>query len=212
MTRHAWTRVGAAALVMLAAAGTADAKQNRFGNRVHAALAQNGVTSAEIADGTIACEDLSSEVLNGCSAADTGGQTDAGAQNVFMDGFTQVNRDMPSTSSANDPAASIAKLTVGEGSHIILASIVWSANPLDFSGIVSCHLVPPNGPNSKAEFIGQGTTTGTLFIQTTNVGPGVVDFRCSDQSAGSTVQYRFLQLTAIPVSSITRTQLPDDLH
>ena len=130
-----------------------------------------------------------------------------GAQNVFVDGFRTNDQDLPSTPSGNDPAASIAQLEVGEGTHIIFASIVWSASPLNFSGIVTCHLVPPNGPNSKAEFIGQGTTTGTLFAQTTNSGPGVVDFRCSDQLVGSDVRYRFLQLTAIQVPTLTRTNL-----
>ena len=114
---------------------------------------------------------------------------------------------MPSTPSGNSPAASIAKLEVGEGSHVIFASIVWSGSPLNFSGIVTCHLVPPNGPNSKAEFIGTGVTTGTLFAKTTNTGAGTVEFRCSDQSDGSDVFYRFVQLTAIPVPSLTRTNL-----
>jgi len=40
-----------------------------------------------------------------------------------------------------------------------------------------------------------------------NEGPGVVDFRCSDQDAESVVKYRFLQLTAIPVPTLTRTNL-----
>jgi hypothetical protein len=161
------------------------------------------VESNEITDGTITCDDISPSVFpNGCP--DEGSD---GAQNVFVDGFTTVDQDLPSTPSGNDPDASIAQLTVGEGTQVIFASIVWSGSPLNFSGIVTCHLVPPNGPNSKAEFIGQGTTTGTLFVQTTNEGPGVVDFRCSDQDAGSIVKYRFLQLTAIPVPSLTRTNL-----
>jgi len=204
MTRHAWTYAVAAVIMIVAVAAPVEAKRNRFATRVHAALAEDGVTSNEIADGTIRCDDLAPEVLpNGCPTSDQ-----AAAANVFVDGFTQTNKDLPSTPSGNDAAASIAKLTVGDGSHVILASIVWSASPLNFSGIVTCHLVPPNGPNSKAEFIGQGTTTGTLFLQTTSVGPGVVDFRCSDQDAASTVQYRFLQLTAIPVPALNRAQLP----
>jgi hypothetical protein len=204
---HAVTHVSIALLVL---AGGAEAKTTKFRAKVHAALAQDGITSSEIADGTIGCADLSPEVLpNGCP--DPGGGGDLGsaaAQNVFVDGFTQVDKDLPSTPSANDPAASIAKLTLGDGSHVIFASIVWSADPSSFSAIVTCHLVPPNGPNSKAEFIGLGTTTATLFVQTTNVGAGVVDFRCSDQDPGSTVKYRFLQLTAIPVPTLTRTKLP----
>jgi hypothetical protein len=203
MTEGARRYAAAALILTLAVAGGAEAR-NRFATRVHNALAQDGVTSDEIADGTIRCDDLAPEVFpNGCPAPDA-----ATAENVFVDGFTQVNKDLPSTPSGNDPAASIAKLTVGDGNQVIFASIVWSANPLDFSGIVTCHLVPPNGPNSKAEFIGRGTTTGTLFLQTTNVGASVVDFRCSDQDAGSTVQYRFLQLTAIPVPALERAELP----
>ncbi len=197
-----------ASIVLVAGVAGAEARNPRFRGRMHAALAQDGVTSEEIADGTIGCSDLAPEVQPpGCSDPGTDPDT-AGTQNVFVDGFTQTDKDLPSTPSANTAAASIAKLTVGDGNHVIFASIVWSASPTNFSGIVTCHLVPPNGPNSKAEFIGQGTTTGTLFVQTTNVGPGVVDFRCSDQDPGSTVKYRFLQLTAIPVPALTRTQLP----
>jgi hypothetical protein len=211
MNRNAARTVTYASLALLVAlTGSADARSSRFRAKMHASLAQDGITSNEIADGTVGCDDLSPEVRPAsCPASDGTGDADsAGARNVFVDGFTQTNKEMPSTPSGNDPNASIAKLEVGEGSQIILASIVWSANPLDFSGIVTCHLVPPNGPNSKAEFIGEGTTTGTLFVQTTNEGPGVVDFRCSDQLEGSSVSYRFLQLTAIPVPSLTRTQLP----
>ena len=46
-----------------------------------------------------------------------------------------------------------------------------------------------------------------MFVQTTNLGPGVVDFRCSDQLVGSDVGYRFLQLTAIQVQTLSRTNL-----
>jgi len=196
-----------ASIALLVLTGAAEAKP--FRAKAQAAFTREGITSSEIADGTIRCADLSPEVLpNGCPDPDEGDGRAAAAQNVFVDGFTQVDKNLPSTPSGNDPAASIAKLTVGEGSHVIFASIVWSGDPTNFSGIVTCHLVPPNGPNSKAEFIGLGTTTGTLFVQTTNVGAGVVDFRCSDQDALSTVRYRFLQLTAIPVPTLTRTNLP----
>jgi len=203
MKRETWHRSIAALIALLAIAGTAEARRT-FGQKVHAALADDGITSSEITDGTIGCDDISSEVFpNGCP--DSGG----GAQNVFVDGFTQTNKELPSTPSGNDPAASIAKLSLDEGSYVVFASIVWSGSPVDFSGIVTCHLAPPNGgPNSKAEFIGQGVTTGTLFTQTTAVGPGTVDFRCSDQDPGSSVSYRFLQLTAIPVGRLTRTKLP----
>lgn len=192
--------------LVVAFAGGADAR-SRFRTRMHTALADDGITSSEVADGTIRCEDLSAEARPASCPASDGNGDAAGAQNVFIDGFTRTNLELPSTPSGNDPAASIAKLEVGEGSQVIFASIVWSADPSNFSGIVTCHLVPPNGPNSKAEFIGEGTTTGTLFVQTTNVGAGIVDFRCSDQLVGSSVSYRFLQLTAIPVPSLTRTEL-----
>jgi len=167
------------------------------------------VESNEITDGTITCDDLSPSVFpDGCPGeTERTREVEGGAQNVFVDGFTTNDQDLPSTPSGNDRAASIAQLEVGEGNHVIFASIVWSAVPSNFSGIVTCHLVPPNGPNSKAEFIGQGTTTGTLFVQTTNSGAGVVDFRCSDQDAQSVVKYRFLQLTAIQVPVLTRTNL-----
>lgn len=163
------------------------------------------VESSEITDGTIECADISPSVFpNGCGAE---AEPAPGASNVFVDGFTTVDQEMPSTPSANTPAASLAKLEVGEGSQVIFASIVWAGDPTNFSGIVTCHLVPPNGPNSKAEFIGTGVTVGTLFAQTTNIGAGVVDFRCSDQDPGSNVRYRFVQLTAIPVPGLTRTNL-----
>lgn len=169
------------------------------------------IESSEITDGTIECADIAESVFpNGCPDDDTGGnenEIDVGAQNAFVDGFTTADQPLPSTSSGNDPAASIAQLTVGEGTHVIFASIVWAANPLNFSGIVTCHLVPPNGPNSKAEFQGTNTTVGSFFVQTTNSGAGVVDFRCSDQLVGSDVFYRFLQLTAIQVPTLTRTNL-----
>ncbi|HXJ32985.1 MAG TPA: hypothetical protein VMS22_03020 [Candidatus Eisenbacteria bacterium] len=209
MTPRTIQTLAFASIMLLAGvAGAAEARSTRFRARMHGALAQSGVTSDEIADGAIGCADLAPEVQPpGCAEPGSDPET-AGVQNVFVDGFTQTDKDLPSTPSANTPAASIAKLTVSDGNHVIFASIVWSASPTDFSGIVTCHLVPPNGPNSKAEFIGHGVTTSTLFVQTTNVGPGVVDFRCSDQDPGSTVRYRFLQLTAIPVPALTRTQLP----
>jgi hypothetical protein len=209
MARDARTYLIATLILLVPAVCGAEPKRNTFGNRVHAALAKDGVTSGEIADGTIGCADLSSEVFpNGCPGSDADVGAPA-ASNVFVDGFTQVDKDLPSTPSGNDRAASIAQLEIGEGDHVVFASIVWSASPLDFSGIVTCHLVPPNqGPNSKAEFIGTDTTTGTLFAQTTATGPGVVDFRCSDQDATSTVKYRFLQLTAIRVGTLARTKLP----
>jgi hypothetical protein len=209
MAHDTRTYLIAALILLVPAVGGAESKRKAFGDRVHAALAQDGITSGEITNGTIGCDDLSSEVFpNGCPGSDGAAGAPA-ASNVFVDGFTQVDKDLPSTPSGNDRAASIAKLEIGEGDHVVFASIVWSASPLDFSGIVTCHLAPPNqGPNSKAEFIGEGTTTGTLFTQTTATGPGVVDFRCSDQDPGSTVKYRFLQLTAIRVGTLTRTKLP----
>jgi hypothetical protein len=165
------------------------------------------VESSEITDGTIECEDLSPDVFpNGCGA-EAQVEPAPGASNVFVDGFTTQDQELPSTASAGNPAASIAKLEVGEGSQIIFASIVWSGSPTNFSGIVTCLLIPPHGPTSKAEVIGQGVTVGTLFAQTTNAGAGVVDFRCTDGDPGSTVTYRFLQLTAIPVPSLTSTNL-----
>lgn len=201
--RHAASK--ALALVLLGAlagvsiAAAAEPRRKRIGKTVE---------SNEITDGTIQCEDLSPDVFpDGCGADAEPAVVESGAQNVFVDGFTTTDQPLPSTPSGNDPAASIAKLQLGEGTHVIFASIVWSGNPLDFSGIVTCHLAPPNGPNSKAEFIGQGTTTGTLFVQTTSSGPGTVDFRCSDQSEDSTVLYRFLQLTAIQVPSLVRRNL-----
>lgn len=202
MTGNRWQHVASSLfatmlVVTLADGALAQPKKKGVGKTVE---------SNEITDGTIACEDIDPSVFpNGC------GEDATGAQNVFVDGFTTEDQDLPSTASGNSPAASIAQLEVGEGSHVILASIVWSGNPINFSGIVTCHLVPPNGPNSKAEFIGLGTTTGTLFVQTTNTGAGTVDFRCSDQDAASDVKYRFLQLTAIPVPGLTRTNLlPDE--
>jgi hypothetical protein len=199
------TAVVPLAVALLATPATsADARSLR--SRMATALSRDGITSEEIADGTIRCADLSAEVLPGV-CPDPDAPPPPAAQNVFVDGFTQTDKDLPSTPSGNDPAATIASLTLDEGSWVIFASIVWSGSPLDFSGIVTCHLVPPNGPNAKAEFIGTGTTTGTLFVQTTSVGGGVVDFRCSDQSAGSTVKYRFLQLTAIPAPGLTAVKL-----
>ena len=165
------------------------------------------VESSEITDGTIECEDLSPDVFpNGCGA-EAQAEPAPGASNVFVDGFTTQDQELPSTSSAGNPAASIAKLEVGEGSQIIFASIVWSGDPINFSGIVTCHLIPPHGPTSKAEFIGNGVTVGTLFAHTTNTGAGTVDFRCTDQDPGGIVRYRFLQVTAIPVPSVTSTNL-----
>ena len=211
MTRNRWKYAASslAALMLLATVGgrpagaastaTTNAKKKGVGKSVE---------SNEITDGTIACEDISPSVFpHGCPDTD---EVDVGAQNVFVDGFTTTDQDLPSTPSANVPEAAIAKLDVGEGSQVIFASIVWSGSPLNFSGIVTCHLVPPNGPNSKAEFIetgGGNITTGTLFVTTTNSGPGTVEFRCSDQSEASVVKYRFLQLTAIQVPSLTRTKL-----
>jgi hypothetical protein len=206
MKRELLKSVVASLIAVLVLASSSEAKRKTFGEKVHAALAAEGVESREITDGTITCDDLSLEVVTG-GCGDASGRS-AAAENVFVDGFTQVDKDLPSTPSGNDPAASIAKLTIGEGSYVVLASIVWSGSPIDFSGIVTCHLVSPDGPNAKAEFIGQGTTTGTLFAQTTALGPGVVDFRCSDQDRGSTVKYRFLQLTALPVGTLNRTKLP----
>jgi hypothetical protein len=163
------------------------------------------IESSEITDGTIECDDISPDVFpNGCGAE---AEPAPGASNVFVDGFTTVDQELPSASSAGNPAASIATLEVGEGSQVIFASIVWSANLNNFSGIVTCHLIPPNGPTSKAEFIGTGVSVGTLFAHTTNTGAGTVDFRCTDQDAGSIVNYRFVQLTAIPVPSLTSTNL-----
>src|SRR5262245_10457849 len=138
MTKNRMTYAVAGLMLVLAAAGTANARRNRFANRLHTTLAQDGVTSEEIVDGTVTCADLSPEV----AANECGGSDAPTAENIFVDGFTQVNKDMPSTPSGNDPRASIAKLTVGEGSQVILATIVWSASPLNFSGIVTCHLVP----------------------------------------------------------------------
>jgi hypothetical protein len=166
------------------------------------------VESNEITDGTITCDDISPSVFpNGCPGEQEAEEATGGAQNVFVDGFTTPDQELPSTPSAGDRAASIARLEVEEGSHVIFASIVWSGNPVDFTGIVTCLLIPPNGPTSKAEFQGTTTTTGTLFAQTTNSGAGIVDFRCTDSSPGSSVKYRFVQLTAIPVPSLTRTNL-----
>jgi hypothetical protein len=209
MARTTRTHLIATLILLVPVVCAAEPKRNTFGSRVHTALAKDGVTSGEIADGTIGCDDLSAEVRpSGCPGSEAADGAPA-AQNVFVDGFTQNDKDLPSTPSGNDRAASIAQLEIGEGDHVVFASIVWSASPIDFSGIVTCHLVPPNqGPNSKAEFIGQGTTTGTLFVQTTATGPGVVDFRCSDQDPTSSVKYRFLQLTAIRVGTLTRTKLP----
>ena len=202
MARNGWrSLLVVMMLAALAGDALAQAKKKGVGKTVE---------SGEITDGTITCDDIDPSVFpDGCPGDRE--EIAGGAQNVFVDGFTTVDQDLPSTPSGNDPAASIAKLEVGEGTHVILASIVWSGSPLNFSGIVTCHLVPPNGPNAKAEFIGEGTTTGTLFVQTTNSGEGIVDFRCSDQSSGSVVKYRFLQLTAIQVPVLTRTNLlPDE--
>ena len=189
-----------AAMLLVAVADPADAQPKKKG-------VGKTVESSEITDGTIECEDLSPSVFpNGCGA-EAEVEEAPGAANVFVDGFTTEDQELPSTSSGNSPAASIAKLAVGEGSHVIFASIVWAGDPTNFSGIVTCHLVPPNGPNSKAEFIGTGVTVGTLFAQTTNEGAGIVDFRCSDQDPAGVVRYRFVQLTAIPVPSLRRTNL-----
>ena len=66
-----------------------------------------------------------------------------------------------------------------------------------------------NAPARKGSGPSAGIcTTGTLFTQTTATGPGVVDFRCSDQDPASTVKYRFLQLTAIRVGTLASTRLP----
>jgi len=203
MARNRWKAAASSLLAVMLLA--------TFADRAQAQPKKKGVgktvESSEITDGTIECEDLSPSVFpNGCGA---GAEVEEapGASNVFVDGFTTEDQELPSTSSGNSPAASIAKLEVGEGSHVIFASIVWAGDPTNFSGIVTCHLVPPNGPNSKAEFIGTGVTVGTLFAQTTNTGGGIVDLRCSDQDPGSIVRYRFVQLTAIPVPSLTRTNL-----
>ncbi len=204
MIRNAHACLLVAAIALAPAIGGAATRHRAFTDRVHAALADDGVTSAEIADGTISCDDLSPEVANGCPGASAGAPA---ATNVFIDGTRQTDRDLPSTPSAGDPAASIAKLALDDGSYVVFASIVWSASPIDFSGIVTCEVFPPNGPISKAEFIGNGTTTGTLVAQTTAVGPGTVDFHCTDESDQSTVKYRFLQLTAIRVGSLTATKL-----
>lgn len=201
MTRNRWNAAASSLLaVMLLAA---------FAAPTLAAPKKKGVgktvESTEITDGTIECEDISSDVFpDGCGAE---AAPAPGASNVFVDGFTTVDQELPSTSSAGNPAASIATLEVGEGSQVIFASIVWSANLNNFSGIITCHLIPPSGPTSKAEFIGAGVSVGTLFAQTTNTGAGTVDFRCTDQDLGSTALYRFLQLTAIPVPSLTSTNL-----
>lgn len=201
MTRNRWHAAASSLLAVtlvaaLATPALAAPKKKGVGKTVE---------SSEITDGTIECEDISSDVFpNGCGAE---AEPAPGASNVFVDGFTTVDQEMPSTSSASNPAASIATLEVGEGSQIIFASIVWSANLNNFSGIVTCHLTPPNGPTSKAEFIGAGVSVGTLFAHTTNTGAGTVDFRCTDQDPGSTVLYRFVQLTAIPVPSLTSTNL-----
>ena len=206
MTRNRWKTAASSLLTVMMLATLAEAAD---GQPKKKGLGKT-VESSEITDGTIECEDLSPSVFpNGCGAeAEAEVEEEApGASNVFIDGFTTEDQELPSTSSGNSPAASIAKLEVGEGSHVIFASIVWGGDPTNFSGIVTCHLVPPNGPNSKAEFIGTGVTIGTLFAQTTNVGAGIVDFRCSDQDPESIVRYRFVQLTAIPVPSLTRTNL-----
>lgn len=205
MIRNARACLLAAAIVLVPAVGGAAGRHRAFADRVHAALTDDGITSAEIADGTISCDDLSPEVTSGCPGAAGGAPA---ATNVFIDGTQQVDRDLPSTPSAGDPAASIATLDLDEGSYVVFASIVWSGSPIDFSGIVTCLLLPPNhGPIAKAEFIGRGTTTGTLFAQTTAAGPGTVDFHCTDESDQSTVKYRFVQLTAIRVGSLTATKL-----
>jgi hypothetical protein len=179
MTRNRWKAAASSLMALTLVATLADG-----------ALAEprkkgigKTVESSEITDGTIECEDIS------------------------PDRFTTPDQELPSTASATNPAASIAKLEVDEGSQIIFASIVWSGSPTNFSGIVTCILIPPNGPTSKAEFIGAGVTVGTLFAQTTNTAAGVVDFRCTDADPGSSVTYRFVQLTAIPVPSLTRTNL-----
>ena len=203
MTRTHWKAAASSLLAVMLLASVAD--------RAEAQPKKKGigktVESSEITDGTIECDDLSPSVFpNGCGVEPEVEEA-PGASNAFVDGFTTEDQELPSTSSGNSPAASIAKLAVGEGSHVIFASIVWAGDPTNFSGIVTCHLVPPNGPNSKAEFIGTGVTVGTLFAHTTNTGEGVVDFRCSDQDPGSVVRYRFVQLTAIPVPSLTRTNL-----
>ena len=203
MTRNPWKAAASSlmALTLVAAlvdGALAEPRKKGIGKTVE---------SSEITDGTIECEDLSPDVFpNGCGA-EAQAEPAPGASNVFVDGFTTQDQELPSTASAGNPAASIAKLEVGEGSQIIFASIVWSGSPTNFSGIVTCLLIPPHGPTSKAEFIGQGVTVGTLFAQTTNAGAGVVDFRCTDGDPGSTVTYRFLQLTAIPVPSLTSTNL-----
>jgi hypothetical protein len=146
-------------------------------------------------------------------AADPALNAVSNARNVFINGFTTSDKVMPSTASGNDPAASIAKLKVGKGNHVIFASVVFSVSNTTFSGIITCHLVPPNGPNSKTEWQPgvalTGPTTQTMFVQTTNKGAGTVDFRCSDTDltpAGSP-GYRFLQLTAIEVPKLKRTDL-----
>ena len=201
MTRTRWNAATSSLLAVmllatLAAPTLAAPKKKGIGKTVE---------SSEITDGTIQCEDISSDVFpNGCGVED---EPAPGATNAFVDGFTTVDQELPSTSSAGNAAASIATIEVGEGSQVIFASIVWSANVNNFSGIVTCHLTPPNGPTSKAEFIGTGVSVGTLFAQTTNTGAGTVDFRCTDQDPGSTVTYRFVQLTAIPVPSLTSTNL-----
>jgi len=203
MTRNRWKAAASSLMALtlvatLADGALAEPKKKGIGKTVE---------SSEITDGTIECEDLSPDVFpNGCGA-EAEAEPAPGASNVFVDGFTTVDQELPSTSSASNPAASIAKLQVGEGSQIIFASIVWSGDPTNFSGIITCHLTPPNGPTSKAEFIGTGVTVGTLFAHTTNTGAGTVDFRCTDQDPGSTVLYRFVQLTAIPVPSLTSTKL-----
>ena len=145
------------------------------------------------------------------------------AKSAFLDGFVANDRGLPSTSSVTDPAASLAKLTVGRGSYVVFASVAIAphigADNTQFHqwlGLLTCVVTPPHGPHAKAEFqfVGGDTTHGpavqTLSTTTTTRGPGVIDFSCTDGTGLTdkpSATYRFLQLTALRVQGLRQINL-----
>lgn len=132
--------------------------------------------------------------------------------NTFIDGFRTPDRAMPSVASPTSEAATIASLPVREGSYVLHASLVYAATGTKFpSRFVTCLLVPVNGPAAKAEWTGPISTsnTNTLAMTTTSTGAGTVKFRCTDADGDDTTgpSYRFLQLTAIKVANLQRTEI-----
>jgi hypothetical protein len=195
MKRETRYRSIAALMALLAAAGTAEARR-AFGDKVHAALAATHHTRAEISDERSAATShprSSQRMLAPVRREERLRRRPTRPWEMPNGG--KRSRGVDRQESGAD-----------EGSYVVFASISVRAARLPAARHLP--LAPRTAAQLQAEFIGRGVTTGTLFAQTPPSVPASSTSEYAIRDPGSSVAYRFLQLTAIPVGRLTRTKLP----